>query len=41
MFCFLTAFKRIGIIAIVIALAFGWLLKFIAKFKKIQLCDLP
>ena len=33
-FCFLTAFKRIGIIAIVIALAFGWLLKFIAKFKK-------
>ena len=34
MFCFLTAFKRIGIIAIVIALAFGWLLKFIAKFKK-------
>ena len=34
MFCFLTAFKRIGIIAIVIALAFGWLLKFVAKFKK-------
>lgn len=34
MFCFLTAFKRIGIIAIIIALAFGWLLKFIAKFKK-------
>jgi len=34
MLCFLTAFKRIGIIAIVIALAFGWLLKFIAKFKK-------
>ena len=34
MFCFLTAFKRIGIIAIVIALAFGWLLRFIAKFKK-------
>ena len=34
MFCFLTAFKRIGIIAIVIALAFGWLLKFIAKYKK-------
>ncbi len=33
-FCFLTAFKRIGIIAIVISLAFGWLLKFIAKFKK-------
>ena len=34
MFCFLTAFKRIGIIAIVIALVFGWFLKFIAKFKK-------
>ena len=33
-FCFLTAFKRIGIIAIVVALVFGWLLKFIAKFKK-------
>ena len=34
LFCFLTAFKRIGIIAIVIALAFGWILKFVAKFKK-------
>ena len=34
MFCFLTAFKRIGIIAIAVALALGWLLKFIAKFKK-------
>ncbi len=34
MFCFLTAFKRIGIIAIVVALALGWFLKFIAKFKK-------
>jgi hypothetical protein len=33
-FCFLTAFKRIGIIAIAVALAFGWLLKFVAKFKK-------
>ena len=33
-FCFLTAFKRIGIIAIAAALAFGWLLKFVAKFKK-------
>ncbi len=33
-FCFLTAFKRIGIIAIVISLMFGWILKFIAKFKK-------
>ena len=33
-FCFFTAFKRIGIIAIAVALAFGWLLKFIAKFNK-------
>lgn len=33
-FCFLTAFKRIGIIAIVIALIFGFILKFAAKFKK-------
>lgn len=33
-FCFIAAFKRIGIIAIVIALAFGWFLKFVAKFKK-------
>ena len=33
-FCFVAAFKRIGIIAIVIALVFGWMLKFIAKFKK-------
>jgi hypothetical protein len=33
-FCFLTAFKRIGIIAIVVALAFGWFLSFVAKFKK-------
>ena len=33
-FCFITAFKRIGMIAIAIALIFGWLLKFIAKFKK-------
>ena len=33
-FCFLTAFKRIGIIAIAIALMFGWLLMFVAKFKK-------
>lgn len=33
-FCFLTAFKRIGIIAIVVALALGWFLKFVAKFKK-------
>ena len=33
-FCFLAAFKRIGIIAIVVALAFGWALKFVGKFKK-------
>lgn len=34
LFCFLAAFKRIGIIAIVIAVVMGWLLKFIAKFNK-------
>lgn len=33
-FCFIAAFKRIGIIAIVVALAFGWALKFVAKFKE-------
>ena len=33
LFCFLAAFKRIGIIAIVVALAIGWFLQFIAKFK--------
>ena len=33
-FCFLTAFKRIGIIAIVVALAISWMLKFVAKYKK-------
>lgn len=33
-FCFLTAFKRIGIIAIVVALFFGWLLKWVARFQK-------
>ena len=33
-FCFLAAFKRIGIIAIVIAVAFGWLLRLVAKIKK-------
>ena len=33
LFCFLAAFKRIGIIAIVVAVALGWILKFIAKFK--------
>ena len=40
-FCFLTAFKRIGIIAIVLSLAIGWILKIIAKFNKqtaIRLC---
>lgn len=34
LFCFLSAFKRIAIIAIVIALAFGYLLKFIARFSQ-------
>ena len=33
-FCFITAFKRIGILAIAIALVFGWFLRFVAKFKK-------
>ena len=33
-FCFIAAFKRIGMIAISIALALGWALKLIAKFKK-------
>ncbi len=33
-FCFLSAFKRIAIIAIVIALMFGYLLKFIAHYNK-------
>lgn len=33
LFCFLAAFKRIGIIAIVVAVALGWMLKFISKFK--------
>ena len=32
-FCFVVAFKRIGIIAIAIALVLGWILKFISKFK--------
>ena len=34
LFCFMSAFKRIAIIAIVIALAFGYLLKFIARYNK-------
>ena len=34
LFCFLTAFKRIGIIAIAVSLAFGMFLKFVARFKK-------
>lgn len=34
LFCFLAAFKRIGMIAIVAALAVGFLLKFIALFRK-------
>ncbi len=33
-FCFLAAFKRIGIIAIVVALGLGFALKFVAKFKE-------
>ena len=33
-FCFVVAFKRIGFVAIVIALSLGWMLKFIAKFKR-------
>lgn len=33
-FCFLTAFKRIGIIAIAVALMVGWLLKFVSDFKR-------
>ena len=34
LFCFLSAFKRIAMIAIAIALAFGYLLKFIARYNK-------
>ena len=34
LFCFLSAFKRIGIIAIAIALFLGWGLTFIARFKR-------
>ncbi len=33
-FCFLSAFKRIAIIAIAIALVFGYILKFIARYNK-------
>lgn len=33
-FCFLSAFKRIAMIAMVIALAFGYLLRFIARYNK-------
>lgn len=33
LFCFLSAFKRIAIIAIAIALMFGYLLKFIARYN--------
>ena len=33
LFCFLAAFKRIAMIAIVIALVFGYLLKFVARFN--------
>ena len=34
MFCFLSAFKRIAMIAIAIALVLGYLLKFVARFNK-------
>ena len=34
LFCFLSAFKRIAIIAIAVALVFGYLLKFIARYNK-------
>jgi len=34
LFCFLSAFKRIAIIAIIIALVFGYLLKFVARYNK-------
>lgn len=34
LFCFLSAFKRIAIIAIAIALIFGYLLKFISRYNK-------
>lgn len=33
-FCFITAFKRIGMIAVAIALMLGWFLSLIAKFKR-------
>ena len=33
-FCFLAAFKRIGIIAIALALVLGWALLWVAKFRK-------
>ena len=34
LFCFVSAFKRIAIIAIVIALALGYFLKFVARYSK-------
>ncbi|MBE6703961.1 MAG: O-antigen ligase family protein [Ruminococcaceae bacterium] len=34
LFCFLSAFKRIAMIAIAVALFFGYLLKFIARYNK-------
>lgn len=34
LFCFLSAFKRIAIIAIAVALVFGYLLKFISRYNK-------
>ncbi|MBQ3038271.1 MAG: O-antigen ligase family protein [Clostridia bacterium] len=34
LFCFLSAFKRIGIIAIAICLIIAWILKFIARYSR-------
>ena len=34
LFCFLSAFKRIAMIAIVVALVFGYILKFVARYNK-------
>ena len=34
LFCFLSAFKRIGIIAIAICLIIAWILKFVARYSR-------
>lgn len=34
LFCFLSAFKRIAMIAIAVALVFGYILKFVARYNK-------